>query len=71
MACPSDYPIDTNTDCQERVCDTYCYGGPSVVYMTTKTHYYDRCKNSSGTTVCNYSHTTSSSTCVACAGNGS
>lgn len=63
MGCPSTHPIDTGSDCEEKVCDQYCFGGPCPATYTTKTLYYDRCKNSSGQTVCNYYKTEYNSSC--------
>ncbi len=70
MACPSNYPIDTNTDCIETTCSTTaCMIDGARVYGNVVKQYYDRCKNSDGVTICNYVRTeTGACTCLLAGG---
>lgn len=56
MACPSSHPISTGTHCSSSECGSLCKNDTlnhRMIYLSV-VHYYERCKNSSGETICNY-----------------
>lgn len=64
MACPSSHPIDSGTECTDRMCNYLCFNQENYAVYTSKTNVFTRCKNAAGETVCNYITTTYDNTCT-------